>query len=413
MGPSESIPDDPDELAIWQRVAALPELQTQAMVVVSTTGTQAYVAAVAKLRARWAAAEVAVALSLADARARARSKFPQADRLVCDRQAVEQASGAVVAGWKAARYALLGAGATGCVWDLCCGMGGDTMAFAAVRPTVAVDRSPVRAWMAGTNASCERRVLDVTDLRCPGDLVHIDPARRIEASGARSRTPFHLPPIDACLAIASSARGGAIKLGPGTDPALAPPDAALEWISERGILVQLVVWCGALRGDDPAGSRIATLLPEGISHRAPVEEVPLTDSFGPELAVPDPALERSRLLGAFARERGLAEPAAGLGIVTGHRIAPSPFLERAEILARVAPEERAVVEALRHHGAARARVRTRGGSADADQWTKSIAKRLARPGPADAGPLGCGPELDVYLLRLGSERVALIARPLA
>lgn len=408
-----SLPHDDEDLATWQRVLATPELIAKAMLAEESSGGAGHVAAVAKLRTFWPANEVAVALTLVEARRRAKGKFPGVEHLVCDRQAVEQASSSNVAAWKAERFAHENAAHGGTVHDLCCGMGGDAMALAARATTVGVDHSPVRAWMTAVNARCATRVADVTDLRCPGDLVHIDPARRIEATGARSRTPFHLPSIEACMAIVRSARGGAIKLGPGMEPELLPADAtgaeqSLEWISERGTLVQLVLWSGVLsRGP----MRSATLV-TGDGTAPPItrsglpEPTPLTDGWKSMLAVPDPALERSRLLGGLAHELGLAEPAPGLGILTASSIAPSPWLERCEILARVSANERAAADALRQLGATRARVRTRGGSADADAWTRALARRL---GGAASGE---GRELDLFILRTGDERVALVARPL-
>ncbi len=408
-----SLPADDDDLAAWQRVLSMPELVANAALAEEAAGGAGHVAAVAKLRALWPAREVAIALTLADARRRARAKFPSADQLVCDRQAVEQASSATVAAWKAERFADVDAPRGATIHDLCCGMGGDAMALAAKVPTVAIDRSAVRAWMASLNARCATRVADVTDLRFGGDLVHIDPARRIEATGARSRTPFHVPSIDACVAIVRSARGGAIKLGPGTEPEVLPtaPDGerSLEWISERGTLVQLVLWSGSLhRGAERMATRLAgdgTV--RAITRTGVPEPTPRADGWKAMLAVPDPALERSRLLGGVARELGIGEPASGLGILTADSIPPSPWLERCEILARVSPNERAVADALRHLGATRARVRTRGGSADADAWTRSLARRLG------GTSVGEGRELDLFLLRTGDERVALIARPLA
>ncbi len=429
-GPGSSMAEgsagDP-EVARWRELLAQTELLAAAAEVVRT-GVSA--AAIERLRRGWDPTSVTMALQLAEARLRARAKFAAADGLVCDRQAVEQASGERVALWKARRFARAIARIERTaeeirVWDLCSGMGGDAMALAELargteRPAprvrvIAVDRSPVRAWMAATNARCDARIADVRDLLHDGALdgafVHCDPARRDEARGARTLTPIHEPSLEVCIAVARRATGAALKLGPGLDPALLPDDAELEWISDEGTLVQLVAWWGRLREAD--GGRQATRVgsdpDDVVTIRGPIEGVPCVDRFAAMLAVPDPALERSRLLGHFARLAQLAEPAAGLGILTAEAIAPSPWLERARILAVVPFDEDAVVAELKRRGAQRARVRTRGGVADADRWTQRIARTLS--GGGGSAPTG-ERELDCFLLRVGVERLALIAQPL-
>jgi hypothetical protein len=436
---SEDSPFTAAEVEQWKRVIARPELLSAAARVVEE-GISA--ATVERLRGRWEATEATIALALVEARSRARSKFARSEELLCDRQAVEQASGERVAAWKAERFAralaveVSEASPMPAIYDLCCGMGGDAMALAARAAeapgasVVAVDRSPLRAWMAAANARCSARVADVAALLAGSELdaalVHCDPARRDESRAERSLTPTHEPPLEQCVALARRARGAALKLGPGLDPACMPDDADLEWISDDGTLVQLVAWWGVLREPgSTGGQRRATRIGRGgaetVSLTGPVEEVPQRDRrevrpgdarthLASILAVPDPALERSRLLGHFARSHGLAEAAFGLGILTADRIESSPWIERAAVLAELPFDEAAVIAELRRRGASRARVRTRGAVADADRWTKRIAKALSGGEPA-ATPRGV--ELDCFLLRFGQERRAIIAEPLA
>jgi IS4 transposase len=77
------------------------------------------------------------------------------------------------------------------------------------------------------------------------------------------------------------------------------------------------------------------------------------------------------------------------------------FFRRFEVLDRPPFREEAVRESLRRLGASGARVRTRGESADADRWTKAV-----RTG------VDSGLELDLFLLRLGDHRLALVVRDL-
>lgn len=400
------------ELAAWKRVAEDAELQLLAREAFRSGSGGPAVAAVARLRERWDADLVRIALQWMDARDRAAAKFSDAQRLTCDRQGVEQATSESVGRWKAGRVA----GARGRpLFDLCSGIGGDAMAFAAAlgpERVHAVDRSPVRAWMAERNARCRAIVADVTALPPEHDLakayVHLDPARREEERGSRPLTPIHVPPLEACAELASRAAGAAIKLGPGLEPAVLPMEAGLEWISERGTLVQLVAWCGELAAgaETRPGERRATMVDRAghvsLVHRGTPPAPPCRGDgdMGRFLFVPDPALERSRLHGVLAGERGLAEPVERLGLLTGDEAVTSPWLAGFEILERLRPEERRVAAALRALGAGEVRVRTRGGSADADAWTRSLRRGLAVGGAT----------YDVFLLRLGAERAAFVTR---
>lgn len=425
----ESLYDAPDEpsrlgqLTDWQRVASNGELCAAARSLAADD--EPPVAGVTKLRRRWSEVEVRIALHLEVARRRAAAKFSDPARLLCDREGVEQASSERVAGWKAKRFAAALASG-GRVVDLCSGIGGDAMALAPLAPTLVVDHSPTRAWMAETNARCSSLIASVEVEQGRGAFVHIDPARRIEGAGARRLTPIHTPSLDHCVAIARAARGAAIKVGPGTAPELLPGDATLEWISDRGTLVQLVAWMGALSaaiGVAP-GERVATSLRSGselaIVRIGRDESVPLAiePAMGRFLYVPDPALERSRLLGGLARELDLAEPAAGLGIVTGATLVPSPWFGAYEVLDDVRADERTIAASLRAHGATDVRVRTRGGAADVDQLSRELRKRLRGDSPtesatesATAATGGSATCLDAFILRTGSTRRAFVCRP--
>lgn len=378
-----SLADDPALVAAAQRVDA------------------ADVAAVDRLRRGREPAVVAAALALAEGRRRLRRKFPDGprrwDTLWSDREGAEQASSAAVADWKARRFA----DAPGAIVDLCCGIGGDAMSLARAGELVAVDRDEVRAWMAGRNAGCRTVVADVVERRPPARWVHLDPARREERGRGRLSDPSaYEPPLATCLGLARDYEGAAIKLGPGIDPAR--PElrgCELEFIADSGTLVQAVAWTGGLTRR--AGERRATTLPAGLTVAGAPGESPTRSGggFGDFLFVPDPALERARLVALVAEPEGLLERSPGLGILTADRPSASPWFAAFEVIARPRPREREVAAALRAAGAAGARVRTRGGAVDADRWTKAL--RTGEPGE----------ELDVFLLRCGDRLEAIVARP--
>ena len=121
-------------------------------------GAEPSAADIQRIRQAFPDGPVQEALELVKARRRAASKFPDASKLLCDRQGVEQATSHAIAEHKARRFGDLP------VLDLCCGIGGDAMSLARRGDTVGVDFSEVRAFMCTHNAGIPVRCEDVTRL---------------------------------------------------------------------------------------------------------------------------------------------------------------------------------------------------------------------------------------------------------
>ena len=88
----------------------------------------------------------AAAYEIAQLRARAATKFSLAGKLYFTREALEQASGELIAAHRAERYRSYAT-----IADLCCGAGADTLALARIASVVAVDRDPLRLAMAAAH----------------------------------------------------------------------------------------------------------------------------------------------------------------------------------------------------------------------------------------------------------------------
>ena len=117
---------------------------------VAARGDADVLATVAALRRRYEAGLVAAAVTQVRLRSRARAKFgADADRMFFTADGLEQATRAVVAERHAARFVDAGADR---VLDLCCGIGGDLLAFAraGLRAT-GVDRDPDTVEVARAN----------------------------------------------------------------------------------------------------------------------------------------------------------------------------------------------------------------------------------------------------------------------
>ena len=320
------------------------------------------------------------AIELVRARAKGAARFVRAVELVADPEGVEQASGSAAAAWKARRYAALDPPPER-IHDLCCGIGGDAMALAGVAPVKAVDRNPLRAFMAGRNARCQAVVGDALAELAPGGCYHLDPDRRA-AGRRRRRFADYEPPPAVIGAILAKGGDGAVKLGPGLplEEIPAGPGDEVEILGGPAGLLQAVWWRGRLAFQP--GVRTASRL---------------TDGPGAWLHVPHPALERAGLVGARIAAAGLAlaQFTPGLGLLTGPEPAGDPWFGSYRILARMPWREARIRHWLAAHDAGQVTVRTRGGAVDANR----AQLRLRGDGSR---------HLVLFGLRLGVKRVALI-----
>jgi hypothetical protein len=334
---------------------------------------------------------VVAAIELSMARARAQAKFgDRARALWADRPGVEMASSPAVAAWKAERFRRAHAQS---IDDLCCGIGGDLTALAAIAPAIGADLDPIRAWMAGLNAGCATRAADVTSHPGTATHAHVDPARRTRAGARAWRAEDLEPPLSAVATMIAGRRGAAVKLGPGMDlaaEALGMP-AEREFIAEGWQLVQQVAWTGDLAGD--ASITRATRVDLGCSIAGrPLDELPQAARPGRVLFVPHPALERARLVADCCAPLGAAELAPGLGVLTGERGAVAaelaPWWQAWDVLEVLPARERDVARWIAARGGGIVTVHTRGGACDPDRWQTALR------GPGD-GPM------DVFVLREG------------
>jgi SAM-dependent methyltransferase len=289
-------------------------------------------AELARWRKRASPQQVAAAARMAAARRRGAAKFSRAADMWFEPVGLEQATAEPIARHKAARFT-----ANGPIIDLGCGIGGDTVALAAISPVLAVDLDPGMcrrcAWNAGVYGVAER--VQAVRGRAerlpipPGAWVHIDPDGRAR-SGPRAFAVRDLVPGPEFLqALPSQSPGGAIKLSPMSDfdSHFDASGFEVELISLGRECKQAVVWFGALA----TCRRRATHLPSGVTW---------TDRDGPEpshniaghiaegawVFAPDPALTRAGLLDRFAAAHDLRRIEAGIDLLTGPNRVASPFL---------------------------------------------------------------------------------------
>ncbi|MBB6430669.1 class I SAM-dependent methyltransferase [Algisphaera agarilytica] len=388
-------------LATWQAVADQDELLQRA-----AETDPVDVASVSRLRKHYSAHEVGIALELVQARKKAAAKFPDhADQLLADVSGIEQASSLHSARHKAQRIA--GAGVSHVI-DLCCGIGGDAMGFTAEGLGVtAIDRDPVRAWMAQENAGGGSRVIDAESLLDSEVLadtaLHLDPARRTGA-GRVFRFADYQPDPATIAALLGRYPDAAVKLSPAVNPAEldehlpdAAPSGEIEFISEVGRLVQAVLWTGRLAHDT---SRTATLLTSDQTHTLTGE--PDEPAFGfaqRYLFTVDSAVERAGLMHLL----GLPAIHPRLGLLTADHPVDSPWLTGFELLAELpysAKNPKKIKAWLDDHDAGLVEIKTRGKAVDPDPLQRALRGTGSTP-------------YTLFVLRFDQKLACLICRRLA
>jgi SAM-dependent methyltransferase len=366
-----------DEIA----AAAGPELNTQA-----------------QLRQRYPAELVRAAFELAELRRRAAEKFSRADRMWFDRQGLEQATSEAVARHKAARFGPLHTP----VWDLCCGIGGDSIALAEVGSQVfGVDLSPVNclrtemnARTYGVESRVETRSKDVTRIDLAGLPVHIDPDRRTGRKRAVRLEDYH-PALEFLHHLIEVTSGGAIKLSPASNFGGKFPGCEIELISLHGECKEATVWYGDLKGEAPFR---ATILPAGETLAAdPWQFRPRVGPLGAYLFDPDPAVVRAGLVDALAEQLGLWRLDDTEEYLTGEQPVSSSAVKPFEVLADLPNNARQIRGYFRSSEFGEVEIKCRHVPADVEQ----IRKKLPLPG-SEKGVL--------LLARLAGRTRALIAR---
>lgn len=376
-----------------------------------TRDSEPDVSTVQKLRSRFGPNAFAAASRIVAARRKAAGKLPEAERLWLDPVRTEQATHRIVASHKALRFA----GAK--VADLCCGIGGDTFALAAVADAiVALDRDAdtirrlkFNLEILGFDHQVRPVLGDAASPPVPPDwAIHIDPDRR---SNDRSGRPVrqidaYAPGMTALIRLMKTYRGGAIKLGPASDFATlekaartAGVRAETEIVSLDGECKEATLWFGQLAGDAP---RRATLLPSGESICG--KECLIVSADDPAskthrwLYEADPALTRSGLVDRIAAPLGLSAYTPDGAWLVGSGPADSPWLTPFEVVAEIAADRKIVRAEARKLGWTTAVVKTRGGQG-ADRFS----------GWFDSKPGGKTRETMLVLHRPGGKSRAILA----
>jgi hypothetical protein len=276
--------------------------------------------------------------------------------------ALEQSTSELVALHKAKRFA----GES--VFDVCCGIGGDTIALARESVVVAVDRDPGMISRMRWNAAVygvESRVHGLateieTEAIANQCLVHVDPDRRASGDGRAHKIADYSPNLAWLRSMMASHDGGAIKLGPASDvfEVFGKAPVEIEVVSLHGECKEATVWFGGLATCE----RRATVLPIGATWTGLADPVATArvDKLHVHLFEPDAALVRAGLIDSFALTFGLKRFSASLDLLTSPRSVTTPFLTPFVVLADLPLDNRILRSEFRSHQWQPVEIKSRG-----------------------------------------------------
>ncbi len=279
------------------------------------------------LRKRHSPERAAAALRMVGLRVRAAAKFSQAEQMYFTGEALEQASGEVIATYRARRYEKMGVSK---VADLCCGIGGDSLAMAAGAQVLGVDRDLLRLAMAQSNIAAlglASNFLPIqADLRSwtpPAvDALFFDPGRR-GPDGRRIKSVFdYHPPLPLIERWLPAVPCMGVKISPGVDYEELPAGAEVEFISEKGAVKEAVLWFGDLSS---GVSRRATLLPGAATLVSEPHEVIPVGRPRAYLYEPDGAVIRAHLVEGLAQRLDAIKLDPDIAYLTADELTDTPF----------------------------------------------------------------------------------------
>ncbi len=304
-----------------------------------------------------------------------RLKFPRAHLMKFSREGLAQASSKYVAEyrtWKM-RSALSKIERS---LDVCCGIGGDTIAMATRWKVVAVEKDKATLEMARHNVTvydledkvdfiqgdCVKLLDDkefienVKDVDC----IFFDPSRR-SGEERTVKTEEYEPPLSFVEKLRTISPSICVKISPGTDLARIELDCDIEVVSYKGEVKEVMLWFGDFKGSSYWNRTLATKLPEGIT-RIKEEDGPDIPRSAPcrYLYEPDPAFIKARMSEDLAKEFGLSLVNSKIAYLTGDERVETPLLKRYLVKRVLGPELGAINTALSELGIGRVDFKARG-----------------------------------------------------
>lgn len=332
-------------------------------------------------------------MTQAELRRKAAVKFPQAGRMLFEREALEQASAELLAEHRAERLAERAP--PGTLYDLGCGLGGDLMALARRRPVVGYERDPVRAELARANLAALGLAGEVRRQTIPPDLegagAFCDPARR--RGGQRLFDPEALePPLSSLRHLKVGLL--AVKLAPGLESL--PEGFGVEFVGLPGECREAVLW------SDCPGARWGSFYCQGWHQveAGPDPEPQGRLEAGAWLYDPEPVAVRARALDSLSRALQAYPFDPQVAYLVGREPRQHPMAQRFRLLEVIEFSLKRVQSRLQALGWARLEIKKRAFAPSPEELRKKL--RLAPRGG----------EGTLILTRSGLRPMALLAQRL-
>lgn len=355
-------------------------------------GDSVRLATLSRLRTKLDTAQAAAVYETALLRRRGAAKFRRAAAMYFTREALEQASGETIAHYRARRFTPYQT-----VGDLCCGIGGDTLALAQTAQVIAVDYDKLRLAMAVENTRAyglaeqvRHSYADLEQTLPPvAEALFFDPARR--NAGKRVYTlDAYLPSLRHLGHWRERTPAIGIKISPGVqDEELAAlPTHEVEFISVDGELKEAVLWFGPLG----IPGRRATLLAQGLEAEGwKLSEPPPTLHTGAPrsgtrvseplafLYEPDPAVIRAHQVVEVAELLGAAQLDPSIAYLTSDQQQATPFARCWRIIEWVPFNLKRLRARLHALDAGAVTVKKRGSPLDTDQFARQLSGQGKQP----------------------------------
>lgn len=321
-------------------------------------------------------------------RKKAKAKFVEPDRMLFEREALEQATHFSIARYHAGQFPK---GAL--VHDLTTGIGGDLIELAKRGPAVGYELDPARAKFARFNLaafelSAEVRVQDALTADLGGGYAFADPARRV--MGHRTLDPSQFSPHPQELAERFRIlQLGLIKLSPMMpDPYLQSLAPSRRFLSFGGECREVLVFLGGeCTGQEKSPQVFAVHIESGdhLVVRGAPKSTPRPQSF---LYDADPAAVRAGALGTLCEEHGLLALGDSNGYLTGEMLVKSHWLRPYRVLASQAADLAKTLKSLRALDAATPEWKQRGSHLDLIAMRKRMKLEGTRSLSVAIWPIG-------------------------
>lgn len=287
--------------------------------------------------------EIEEILNIVHLQIKGKLKFPRAKLMKFSREGLAQASSKYLAEYRTWKIRDKLGEVTNCL-DVCCGIGGDSIAMATRWKVVAVENDKDTIDMAKHNIrvyNLERNIDfvegDINELIenktfidkvRNTDYIFFDPSRRSE-EGRTVKIEEYRPPLSLVGKLQLISPNICVKISPGTDLNRIKYDCDIEVVSYKGEVKEVMLWFGNLKEKSDVNQIMATKLPEKntlIKSKSKLDI--LQSSPKTYLYEPDPAFIKAHLIEDLAKEYGLNLINKKIAYLTGNEKIKTPLLNR-------------------------------------------------------------------------------------